>query len=352
MRKIGILFLAFITIIGFSCKKEGCTDPDALNYNAEAKKDDGSCTYNLCENNYFRIDALTNGGYLETNASANQVNMLYQVRDEQGKGVDYLTDINRYSLLDYNIEMIGDVEANVIIEPFGTIPTEVFSVMLLDISKSVEGLVPQIKEAAIEFINQSLDDQKIAIWTFDGNYPIKRIDFTTNKPQLIAALNSLPETDLGTSTNLYEALIVGNQQLPNDIYSTSQIRQGNILVFTDGRETANPTESALQNALSAISDRTVFVAALNSPDLDAVTLKQIAGSSGNYFLASNINELKSKFSEIQQDIIKLSKSVYWMHYTSPRKGNTYWNIELKVKGNCNDDYFDSSAKGTYSSQGF
>jgi hypothetical protein len=28
-----------------SCKKEGCTDPTATNYNADAKKDDGSCTY-------------------------------------------------------------------------------------------------------------------------------------------------------------------------------------------------------------------------------------------------------------------------------------------------------------------
>ena len=26
-----------------ACKKEGCTDPNAINYNPEAKKDDGSC---------------------------------------------------------------------------------------------------------------------------------------------------------------------------------------------------------------------------------------------------------------------------------------------------------------------
>jgi len=28
-----------------SCKKKGCTDPNSLAYNEEAKKDDGSCTY-------------------------------------------------------------------------------------------------------------------------------------------------------------------------------------------------------------------------------------------------------------------------------------------------------------------
>lgn len=28
-----------------SCKKEGCTDPDAVNYNADAGQDDSSCRY-------------------------------------------------------------------------------------------------------------------------------------------------------------------------------------------------------------------------------------------------------------------------------------------------------------------
>ena len=44
MKKI-ILPLVCVTALAVSCKKEGCTDPDALNYNSEAKKDDGSCTY-------------------------------------------------------------------------------------------------------------------------------------------------------------------------------------------------------------------------------------------------------------------------------------------------------------------
>lgn len=34
-----------LPILMISCKKEGCTDQLALNYNSEAKKDDGSCKY-------------------------------------------------------------------------------------------------------------------------------------------------------------------------------------------------------------------------------------------------------------------------------------------------------------------
>ncbi|MCR9173172.1 MAG: hypothetical protein NXI10_11795 [bacterium] len=39
------LILATIacSVVLFSCKEEGCTDPFAINYSADAEKDDGSC---------------------------------------------------------------------------------------------------------------------------------------------------------------------------------------------------------------------------------------------------------------------------------------------------------------------
>ena len=43
VKVIVVLFFALISIT--SCKKKGCTDPTAYNYSSEAKKDDGSCSY-------------------------------------------------------------------------------------------------------------------------------------------------------------------------------------------------------------------------------------------------------------------------------------------------------------------
>jgi hypothetical protein len=46
MKKPIAILLAAICALGLSsCKKKGCTDEQASNYSADAKKDDGSCTY-------------------------------------------------------------------------------------------------------------------------------------------------------------------------------------------------------------------------------------------------------------------------------------------------------------------
>jgi len=40
-----LLFIVFFLFVAPSCKKKGCTNPNASNYDSTASKDDGSCVY-------------------------------------------------------------------------------------------------------------------------------------------------------------------------------------------------------------------------------------------------------------------------------------------------------------------
>jgi len=52
-------FLLSLALIFNSCAKEGCTDPNAYNYNSEASTNDGSCTYQGCTDpNAVNYDSL------------------------------------------------------------------------------------------------------------------------------------------------------------------------------------------------------------------------------------------------------------------------------------------------------
>jgi hypothetical protein len=47
MKKYSLLILGALGIFLFTgCREEGCTDIEAINFNMDAKKDDGSCSYN------------------------------------------------------------------------------------------------------------------------------------------------------------------------------------------------------------------------------------------------------------------------------------------------------------------
>jgi hypothetical protein len=43
--KVYLIIFLLLGSVFTSCKKEGCTDSNAINYAADAKKDNGTCTY-------------------------------------------------------------------------------------------------------------------------------------------------------------------------------------------------------------------------------------------------------------------------------------------------------------------
>ncbi len=51
------LVAGVLAVTAISCKKEGCTDVNANNYNEEAKKDDGSCTYDVVDESVVTVSS-------------------------------------------------------------------------------------------------------------------------------------------------------------------------------------------------------------------------------------------------------------------------------------------------------
>ncbi|MCB9195174.1 MAG: hypothetical protein H6598_03030 [Flavobacteriales bacterium] len=52
-----IIILVTGAVLIFGCKRKGCTDPNATNYEAHSKDDDGSCTYSATLS--FWYDSIT-----------------------------------------------------------------------------------------------------------------------------------------------------------------------------------------------------------------------------------------------------------------------------------------------------
>ena len=72
MKNIFLLFLLLFSIGLNSCKKKGCTDLNAANYDAEAKKDDGSCVYTpvITLNGDALMTISVGSGYVDLGATA------------------------------------------------------------------------------------------------------------------------------------------------------------------------------------------------------------------------------------------------------------------------------------------
>ncbi len=111
IKLLPILLFAGIAIFATSCKREGCTDETAINYNADAKKDDGSCQYEGLPEVNVTMKHSVDGSELQfdqvlyTNAAGNE----YEVT----KLVYFISDIrfNKADDTGFSIEGIKYVDA-------------------------------------------------------------------------------------------------------------------------------------------------------------------------------------------------------------------------------------------------
>ena len=309
----------------------GCTDIAGRNFSRSANKDDGSCAYD--QDRFFTMQ---NFG-VEVDPAAREIRVLMQVTGETDRGVtgllqeDFVVAENGRKI---GIESSASVNAEII--PF-SMPT----VLLLDLSSSVEGLVPQIVGATIALINSMTENQEIAVYVFDRETRLIR-DFTSDKAALITAVSEIPDDDLFDSTNLYGAIIDVSGRWQDEV-SMDRIVAGSLIIFTDGFHNADPS-TTIQDAVNAMVGtdgalKNIYVAALDGPDLDRPPLQQLTFGTGGFFEATDVSGLQEILLEIQSEIAALSNSFYLLTYTSPITNPEPHDelLEVAVVGNSNTD---------------
>lgn len=268
------------------------------------------------------------------------VNILFQVLDLNGKGVDNLTETD-FELLEDGVK-IDPAESELKIFKKDQTPYEFRTILMLDNSTSLAPQLDAIKKASIDFVNNLITGQKVAIYAFSEEAVLLQ-DFTDNVSLLTSAINSL---NIGfASTNLYGAVITGASRM-EDIFTVDNIVQSAMILFTDGKDTQG--SRTLSEATSAISGKRVYTVGLGT-NIDPIVL-DLLGTAGFYSLA-NVSDLSATFLTIGQELDKFSNSFYWLRYRSPKRGNFTHTLTLQIINNPNTGA-GSFISGNFSSAGF
>jgi hypothetical protein len=128
--------------------------------------------------------------------------------------------------------------------------------------------------------------------------------------------------------------------------TTDKIRQGLLILFTDGSDTQG--SHSLGDAMAAVYNKKVITVGLGN-DIDPEILSRL-GTAG-YFQINDINDINSKFQDVQRSILDYVNSFYVMKYQSPKRGNFDHLLRLMIKNNQNTGAA-SYIEGFYNSYGF
>jgi len=268
------------------------------------------------------------------------VNIMFQVTEENGGGVDTLVT-DDFTVLEDN-EKVSPTESAMHIRKKDAIPYTLYTVLMLDNSRSVEANLAEIKEAALDFVGMITTQQKIAVYMFSEE-PILLQDFTEDTGALTDAINSI-EPGYAT-TDLYGSLLEGLSRW-EDRYSTSEVSQGFLVVFTDGSDTQG--SHSKYEVINARGAKKLYAIGLGD-EIEPEVLEEI-GNAG-FFPIADVSELREKFRDVQAEMSSYANSFYWLNYMSPKRGDKQHALRLSIPANGNTGY-GSYIEGNFYSTGF
>lgn len=301
----------------------------------------GEPSYNAISNSNFTISRHV-ALYRDTilTGPPSYVNIAFHALDVSGRGVDNLS-LDEFRVEENNAAL-SPSESQLQIANSGQLSSTLKTILLIDNSASIGGDLPVLKEAAIGFIRRKLPDQQIAVYVFSTT-PVLLQDFTTDTTALKNAINGIT---LGfNTTNLYGSILAALGRWEN-AYSLTHVDQGVLVVFSDGDDTQ--ASSTLDQVLAARGNKQIITMGWGN-EINPAVLQQIGN--GGYYQVSNPDTLIRHFATVQQNLIRFTRSFYWINYISPKRGNSTQTLRVSLNSNLNTTST-ASFTSTFSSAAF
>lgn len=245
------------------------------------------------------------------------ISVLFKTTDRYGNAVAGLSTSD-FQLLEDG-QPVSATETSLSIVPHEELPFALKTVIMIDVSSSIlpadlEQIKTAVRSLLVDEAGNStlLPQQQIALYSFNDTV-VRLKDFSTNLPSIISTIDQIQPAIAITPTNLYGAIIEGTSQW-TDSFDISQITQGNLIVITDGADTAS--RYTYNEALQATVNKSVYT--LGVGDQIANDVLTNLGTSGSYSL-NNFDELGNTLRNINNQVKDTANSFYYLHYASPKR---------------------------------
>jgi Ca-activated chloride channel family protein len=172
--------------------------------------------------------------------------------------------------------------------------------LVLDTSSSMTGQkLEDAKAAALTFvglIDLAPGRSQVAVVRFDREAEVVRE--LTNSPMLIEVAIRNLQVRSGTHMDKGLRAALGELQSPRHLERNAQV----LILLTDGVQTGTPGEELRAAAEVHAADVLVYTIGLGA-DVDAGTLRTIAGADDRYYFAPDSGDLARIYGEIARDLM-------------------------------------------------
>ena len=217
----------------------------------------------------------------------------------------------------------GQPVSDLVVEPIGDSTVPVGVVLALDASGSMAGApLDAAKTAASSFIDQARAEDRIAIISFADEVQVLA-GFTNNKDSLRTTIEGI---QAGGETSFNDAVIQGVSLFDA---ATAQDLLANMIILTDGDDTASTATLDEAVAATAASGVRTFGVALESPDFNPDPVEQVATAGAGLFLSTpDPEQLSGLYDEISREI----SNTLVARFVSPVSTPGTLNLQLRIKG--------------------